>query len=445
MKRAILNVLACAASLALAFGASAAEQPADCHVGAYQLADGGIVDIGSSSDGLRWRRFDGTTGKLTQAPNGWVNAVGWTGRADDLKVSFGPCASGELDFGGVAGHRLALEAREATFISKGVPLTGRLILPPGREPVAIVVLLQGSERDSARDFDPLQRLLPAAGVGAFVYDKRGTGASGGTYTQDFSVLAGDAVEALKTARALAGDRAGRIGFQGPSQGGWVAPIAATRVPVEFVIVSFGLAITVLEEDQEAVAFQMALKGYGPSEIAKAQELAAAAGVLFETGFTRGVEPFEALRAKYRGEPWYKDVYGNFTHVILAMSAQELRSEGPNYRWGTPFRYDPRPTIAAVKAPQLWVLGGQDIDAPVGETTRRLERLIAQGRPITLAVYPQAEHGITEFETAPDGSRLSTRYSEGYFRLMRDFARDGRLCPPYGEARITWPSSVSAGC
>ena len=53
----------------------------------------------------------------------------------------------------------------------------------------------------------------------------------------------------------------------------------------------------------------------------------------------------------------------------------------------------------------------------------------------MAVYPTAEHGMTEFETAADGSRLSTRYAEGDFHLMRDFARTGRICPPFGAAQI----------
>lgn len=59
-----------------------------------------------------------------------------------------------------------------------------------------------------------------------------------------------------------------------------------------------------------------------------------------------------------------------------------------------------------------------------------------GRPFTLALYPGAEHGMTLFETAPDGERLSTRYAPGYFAMIRDFARDGRLSKTYGDAEIT---------
>jgi len=341
-----------------------------------------------------------------------------------------------MTFGGETGQRIRLQAQETTFVSKGVRLRGRLILPPGEGPFSIVVLLHGSEDDSAMQFDALQRLLPAAGVGAFVYDKRGAGASEGTYTQDFDLLADDAVAALAEARRLAGARARRIGFQGPSQGGWVAPIAASRSDADFVIVSFGLAVSVIDEDQEAIAFEMGLKGHSPEVIAKGLEIGRAAETLFETGFTEGFEAFDAVRAKYRHEPWYKDVRGNFTHIILPMSAEDIRQAAPRFRFGTPWRYDPLPTIERLATPQLWVLGGQDLAAPSGETSRRLKRLIAKGRPITLAVYPAAEHGMTEFEVGPGGQRVSTRFSDGYYRLLRDFAAGEPLSPPYGDARIS---------
>src|SRR3546814_13627615 len=88
----------------------------------------------------------------------------------------------------------------------------------------------------------MQYLLPEQGVGVFVYDKRGTGRSTGSYTQDFHLLAGDARAALVEALRLAGERAGRIGFHGGRQAGWVAPLAASKTPpAQFVLVGYGLA------------------------------------------------------------------------------------------------------------------------------------------------------------------------------------------------------------
>jgi dienelactone hydrolase len=425
--RALLVWLVC-------FGAPALAQ--DCHIGTYRLDNGSSVDLGAtSSSALRWRNVNGETGRLQRSGKVWISTRGWTDRPDGIRVRLGACESGTIQFDRVRGQRMALVTRDTVFESHKVSLAGRLVLPEQGAAPAIVVLLQGSERDSARDFDALQRLLPALGVGAFVYDKRGTGKSGGVYTQDFWLLAEDAVAALEEARRLSGMPRVRIGYLGPSQGGWVAPIAATRSSPDFVMVTFGLAVSVIDEDREAVDMEMRLKGHAEEDIAKALELADAAETVFASGFSDGIEEFDALRARYRGEPWYPDLHGNFTHMILETPAAEIRARGAEFRWQTPFRYDPRPTIAAVEAPQLWVLGGKDLDAPSGETVRRLRRLIELQRPITVAIYPEAEHGMTEFETAADGSRISTRFARGYFELLASFAGQGDVARNPGDARI----------
>ena len=165
-------------------------------------------------------------------------------------MTFSDCAKGDISFNGINGHSIAFDVIETTFEGDSVKLVGRLVLPKSGGRTPIVVLIHGSEDDSARDWQPLQRLLPEEGVGAFVYDKRGTGGSGGKYTQDFSLLANDAVAAMREARRLAGARAGRIGYLGGSEGGWVAPMAATRATVDFVIVGYGLAFSVIDEDQK---------------------------------------------------------------------------------------------------------------------------------------------------------------------------------------------------
>ncbi|MBW8812995.1 MAG: alpha/beta hydrolase [Caulobacterales bacterium] len=433
---------ACAALLpALARAADTPAATPDCHVGAYRLASGRIVDI-APTDGepLRWRAWDGTTGLLKKTAAGdWTSTYGWTGRPDGISVGFSDCAKGKIRFGQEPGRRIPLDVTETRFQGQGdVPLAGRLVLPKGAGRVPIVVLIHGAEHDSARDFYAFQRLFPAQGIGVFVYDKRGTGGSGGAYSQDFALLAADAVAALHEARRLAGPRAGRIGYQGGSQGGWVAPLAALHEPVDFVIVSFGLAVSVIDEDQQEVALEMALKGHSADDTRKALEVADAAETVIASRFTEGFQRFDELRARYKNEPWYKDLHGNYTWALLPYSEAELREKAKAFDWGTPFHYDPMPTLKKVSTPQLWVLGRDDLEAPSAETSRRLKGLIAQGRPITLALYPGAEHGMTEFEVAPDGERLSTRFAPGYFQMMADYIRTGRIAGPYGKSEVTRP-------
>jgi pimeloyl-ACP methyl ester carboxylesterase len=416
-----------------------ASEAMDCHVGTYRLSADELVDIAPSEGStLRWRRFDGTTGALTQKRGGvWISSYGWTERPDGKSVRFSACKAGRINFDGVEGRRIKFDVTDTTFTSHGTTLVGRLILPKGTGAVPLVILLHGAEHDSSRQFDPLQRLLPAENVGAFVFDKRGTGGSGGSYSQDFNLLADDAVAAMREAKRLSGRRSGRIGYQGGSQGGWVAPLAANRAPVDFVIVCFGLAVSVIDEDQQEVEIEMREKGHSPAEIASAQEVARAAETIFASGFTEGFAEFDAVRAKYKDAPWFKDLHGNYTHFFLPYSESQLRELGAKFRWGTPFHYDPTPTLRSDTTPQLWILGGEDYEAPSAETSRRIRSLVAEGLPFTLAIYPQAEHGMTLFEVAAGtGERTSTRYAPGYFLMIRDFARDGGLKGVYGDAKIT---------
>lgn len=423
--------------LALTISAASAAR-LNCHIGSYRLKDGNLVDIAPSDNGtLRWRRLDGTTGALHRTPKGdWSSTLGWTGRPDGKVVSFSDCKSGQIDFDRKPGRRVPFDVTNIRFTGHGTALAGRLVMPKGNSRVPVVVLIHGSEHDSALTYYSLQRMLPAEGIGAFVYDKRGTGISGGSYSQDFNLLADDAVAGMREARRLAGARLARIGYQGGSEGGWVAPIAANRAPVDFVIVCFGLAVNVIDEDRQDVELEMREKGHSPAEIAKALEVARAAETVIASGVTRGFKEFDAARAEYRTASWYKDLHGDYTWMLMPYSEAQLRTMAPKFRWGTPFYYDPMLTLRANTTPQLWILGGEDYEAPSAETSRRIRSLIAAGRPFTLAFYPHAEHGMTLFETTAGGTRLSTRYAPGYFAMVRDFARDGRLKPPYGDSVLT---------
>lgn len=396
-----------------------------CEVGSYRMADGTSLDIGPgpAPGQLRWRRLDGQTGALTPQGNGrWTSTLGWTDRSDGHEVSIFDCARGDIRFDDLSGQRIPLIQIDTRFQGSGVVLAGRLTLPPGQARVPIVVLIHGAEHSSALEDYSLQRQFASAGIGVFAYDKRGTGASAGRYTQNYLTLATDAIFATREARRLAGARAGRMGYQGGSQGGWVAPLAARIEPVDFVIVSFGLAVSPADEDREAIAFDMERAGFGPEIKAKAMEVADATATIVLSNFTEGFDQLEAVKRKYGEEPWFKFVRGNITIYLLTTPAETARKEFPSLLEGIPAQYDPMPVLANLEVPQLWILGGQDRDAPPGETSRRLAALRKAGRPITTVVFANADHGMYEFETRPDGDRVSTRQPDGYFALMRDFIK-----------------------
>ncbi|MDQ8029611.1 MAG: CocE/NonD family hydrolase, partial [Brevundimonas sp.] len=328
-----------------------------CHVGVYRLDDGSWVDVAPLSDrGLRWRRLDGSTARMTVSADGhWTSTLGSTRRVEGPQPQLGACEDNRIVFEGETGARIPLDSRETTFTSRdGTRLNGRLILPPGDGPVPVMVEVHGSEGANALDFNAFQRFAPASGVGVFVYAKRGSGGSEGTYTQDFHLLAEDAAAAVLEARRLAGARAGRVGLHGGSQGGWVAPLAASLTPVDFVTIGFGLAYGPLSEDADQVQLDLKGKGWGPDVLAQARAITDVTGAFIASHGAVGFDDLHAVRARYRSEPWFADIRGEFTGFLLNTPDEAIIAMAPRLDIGTPWSYDPLPVLTALNTPMLWI-------------------------------------------------------------------------------------------
>ena len=120
----------------------------------------------------------------------------------------------------------------------------------------------------------------------------------------------------------------------------------------------------------------------------------------------------------------------------------MRVEGPKLIRNIPLHYDPMPVLRTLDVPQLWILAADDQAAPSPETARRLAALADAGAPITTAIFARTDHGIYEYETRPDGTRVSTRAPAGYFAMMRDFIRSGAIGTDYGAQSIHRPAKGS---
>jgi uncharacterized protein len=424
-----------------------------CHAGAWQDARGEVFVLTSTTTGaMRYRLADGRSGLFrpdgpgadTAAPEGWRQDGPVAARA-----VFGTCSDGNVAFAigdetPLAARRLALVAEDVRFDSDGLSLRGRLVLPAQADgPVPLAVLVHGSEDYSALDTNPLQYLLPAQGVAVFVYDKRGTGGSEGRYTQDFDALAGDAIAALDTARRMRPDAFAHAGYVGGSQGGWVAPLAASRSRADYAVALFGLAESPLAEDREQVANDLRAKGHGEDIVARSREVTDATAMLMASGFTRGFDELAAVRAKYGHEPWFADVRGEFSGQVLGIPDWApqwiVRRIAARHDRGTTWEYEPLPVLERLDAPQLWVVAAEDLEAPPAETLRRIRMLQANGRPIDLAVFPDTDHGMLEYVEG-DGARTFLRHPEGYFTLLGDWIAQRPLQARYGTAELERPAA-----
>ncbi|MGJ4801625.1 alpha/beta hydrolase family protein [Luteimonas sp. SDU82] len=427
-----------------------------CQAGAWALEDGTLMAITPVTGGLRYRLLDGRSGNLEvegKTPGDTLTArEGWREQGPEMaSARFEPCPAGRATFSLTDGpegaaKRLPLQVTDTRFVSDGLQLRGRLLLPAGADAqVPLTVLVHGSERYSGVDSYPLQYLLPARGVAVFVYDKRGTGGSEGEYTQDFHALAGDAIAALAEARRMA-PGLGRAGFVGSSQGGWIAPLAASRSDADYAVALFGLAENALAEDREQVMDELRAKGHGDDVLAQAREVTDATATLMASRFTRGFEQLQAVQDKYGDAPWFQEIQGEYSGQILRFPSWApqwaARAVASRRDLGTSWDYEPLPVLQSLAVPQLWVVAAEDREAPNVETLRRIRALQAKGRPIDLAVFPDTDHGMLEYEER-DGERVMLRHADGYFRLVADWIAGGELDAPYGRATLERASNVQA--
>lgn len=396
-----------------------------CGVGAYRGPAGDFVTVFETADTAttgQWRyRFrDGAQGST---PDAAVQCA-----RDAVLVSRGNGSAARWP-------RIAFRTTATRFHSAGVTLAGLLIEPPdaGARP-PLVVLGHGSERTPAIGRSGYPYVLAAQGIAAFVFDKRGTGASGGKYTQSFAQLADDMVAASVEAKRLARGRFGRFGLFAASQGGWVAPRAANAAGAQFVIVGFGLVLSPLEEDAEQVQLELGALGADRAARAAARRVTDATGAVIASHFTSGYDELAAVRKAYAAQPWLSRIKGEFTGDLLAADEATLRRDGRARldNLDIDWRYDAIGELRKVQAPQLWILAGADREAPTTLTIDRLQALRREGRPIELVVFPGTDHGIVEFVDHPDGTRTVTRVAEGYFRMLGDWVKQERH-PPYGRS------------
>lgn len=410
-----------------------------CHYGAYDLGHARIAAV-TPSAGAKTLRLTFTSGDVWRlepatrdgVPAKFVATQGWTDRpVPDVSVSFAPCAEGTLTIaGGTAagtGKRKTFDITETAFESHGLKLAGRLIMPRLEGAVPVAVMVHGSERTSALLYNRHQHVFPANGIGVFVYDKRGTGESEGSYSQDFHLLSDDAAAALKHARKLAGARASEVGFEGGSQAGWIEPLAAGKANADFVVVGYGLAESPLAEDREEVFDDLRTAGYGEDVVAKAREITDATARVVASGFKDGFGQLDAVRAKFEKEPWYAKVKGEFSGDFLRAPNWLIKLIGPWFDEGTSWEYDPLPALHAFERPHLWVLAGRDSSAPSANTLRILREIQATRTNLDVVMFPTADHGILEFEEK-NGARVPIRIAEGYLQLLVDWIlfKDARV-------------------
>ncbi len=400
-------------------------------LGAWRLDNGRVLTIAPSAGGTwRYRLLDsGRSGRLHPIGSGWQAGPGFEDR-DPAQVTFTPLAADTAQWRDGSqqqrARRVAVREREVRFRAEdGTALVGRLVLPQSGSPVPVVVLVHGSERTAAVGQWHEPYLLAAHGIGAFVYDKRGTGASAGAFTMAFATLAADAAAAHDAAARQPGVDARRMGFEGHSQGGWVAPLAASLRPdVDAVLVAYGSASSPFDEDR----FQCLLDVPAPDHAA-ANALVDTSHALVRSGLKDGWDAYQAAVTAVKQRPWFSGLgncLGGQLHQYPAWLTKRFAPSRlpPQLDWD----YDAGRVLAALDRPMLWLIAAADREAPAADTAARIQALAQAGKPYRSCVFADADHGMVLLDRAQK-TRVVTGYAPGYFGAVVRYWQQQFLLPP----------------
>jgi pimeloyl-ACP methyl ester carboxylesterase len=294
--------------------------------------------------------------------------------------------SGPAAWANETGVPSGFEEHRVEFHNHAVKLAGSLLLPKSEVPVPAVVFVHGAGRQTRESYRKLGEYFASQGIAALIYDKRGTGQSGGAYEsrEPYENLVNDAlagVAFLKQRREIAPSQ---IGMWGLSQGAYISAAAASRSKDIQYIVAVGASVA----DGTMFYYRDNLfRRYGLSDTLR--DVAEKAQLGRDT-----------LPSRLRDES------------LLASFAP--RSYPP------PDKYV-HSAWSRVHQPVLAMWGQLDQNVPVGESVAGLKHSLAQADNAkwTMIILPQGNHALGVSDTG-ELHRPWRGYPPGALKTMTDW-------------------------
>jgi alpha-beta hydrolase superfamily lysophospholipase len=293
------------------------------------------------------------------------------------------------------GVKSRFEEHSVEFHNQAVNLAGSLLLPKSEIPLPAVVLVHGAGRHTRESQREVGEYFANHGIASLIYDKRGTGKSGGAYEshEPYENLINDALSAvafLKQRRAIAESQ---IGIWGLSQGAYISAAAASQTEdVKFVI-----TVGALVADGQIFYYRDNLfRLYGLSDT------------------LRDI----AEKAHLAQRDLHRTLQDGFH-----LSSFATRSYSP------PDQYL-HPAWSNVDQPVLAMWGELDQNVPVGESVAGLKNSLvhANNEKWTIIILPKANHDLGISETGSLQSKW-LGYAPGALKTMTDWVQN-RIDHPF---------------
>jgi len=333
----------------------------------------------------------------------------WTSFALILVFDLTGCANR----GSLPSERGGTSEEAVSFVSGSVTLAGTFVHPNGSQRYPAVVLFHGSGPEKRNLF--MARWFAAHGVAALTYDKRGVDESSGNFrTVPFMDLCDDGLAAVRYLKARREIDSKQIGVWGLSQGGWLAPLAASHsVDISFVIAVSGPGVSPGEQMLFYYANELRARGLPEVDVREATTLRRDVWNYLCSG--EGYEEAKGELNKARTKRWYNDVKAQQDNLFgpLQKPLEVNKPGNPTWNWfNREMNYDPVPALRALRVPALFVFGAEDRLVPVEESAAVIRQVLTRSgnRDFTIKVFQDDDHGMCRTTSYP-GCDVDAEYLE----------------------------------
>lgn len=335
---------------------------------------------------------------------------------------------------------LPYNLEEVTFQNGDLKFTGELMRPKkeGKHPAVIMITGSGPQNRYVETFFGWKVFQDIAdhfvrnGLAVLLYDDRGMGGSSGNVwestTADFATDALAAVKYLQSRRDI---NPKQIGLCGYSEGGIVAPLAASQ------------------SDDVAFIILMSGSGHKGREVLLVQgELIARANKTPEDTIKKNLENARKIFDLIdKGEPIenLKGIFADIAAEELAAMDEEKRKDisdpekflkSMQEKLMKPFTrpwflyfltYDPLPALKKVKCPTLLLYGELDLVVPAEMNRKAMTAALEEGgnKDFKAKIFPKANHFFQEATTGSprEYAKLPKKFVPGFLELMTDWMRE----------------------
>jgi uncharacterized protein len=298
-----------------------------------------------------------------------------------------------------------------TFHNGSVTLAGTLYLPnqAARAPAMVEYHDASGPLRSFPAYQHLANRLPHIGVAVLLFDRRGSGESGGNFlTASFRDLASDGLEAVAYLKTRADIDPRRIGVWGLSQGGWIAPLAASLSPdVAFVVAVSASGVSPAAQMDFAAATALRASGQPASVVDRVLRIRSELNAYYRG--QADARPVRLAVDSIRGESWFSQAFlpnsGNFP------------ADPRQTKWYLEMDYDPLPVLARVHVPMAFFFAESDRWTPVDESITKTRQATGSNPNVFIARIAGADHRMQT--GAPDsGGPTSADYVKNLEAWLR---------------------------